>query len=283
MQNKFRKNKYDLGELEKEAAAVCQDFAVFCGYIVENKVKTSKKTGNIGKKDCFAINALMHISEKYEKPSYFQGQYPVINLCFYVSVKYKILEVSPDGTALQRGRNFQYFWEASVWEQYVLLLSVVLFDGRFAGRENSWYSVRVADVWEMHVDGFMEWVAGEKPPAGVKCRLSRGSGIRSFYDLAYVLPYLEGLNLIKIWEKPDSGTQAREYEWEIEAQPLLEMVSDLYENTDIAEDEDTTGQDSEDTDHIVKYYYEAFMEKLAPENRSGCLLKMFEKPGIQNH
>ncbi len=42
MQNKFRKNKYDLGELEKEAA-VCQDFAVFCGYIVENKVKTSKK------------------------------------------------------------------------------------------------------------------------------------------------------------------------------------------------------------------------------------------------
>lgn len=219
----IQKNKYALEELEKETPAVCKDLAVFCDYIVANKVKTSKKTGNIGKKDCFAINALMHVSEKYEKPSYFQGRYPVINLCFYFSVKYKILEVSPDGTALQRGRNFQYFWEASTWEQYVLLLSVVLFDGRFAGKESPWYSVRVADLWELYVDSFMEWVAGKK---------------------------------------------------------LLQAVSAGCQG---AADEDTTGQDSDDTDHMVKYYYEAFMEKLAPENQSGCLLKIFEKPGIQNH
>lgn len=54
-----RKLKYDLKVLEKEAAAICQDFTTFCGYITENKVKVAMKTGHIGKKDCFALNKLL--------------------------------------------------------------------------------------------------------------------------------------------------------------------------------------------------------------------------------
>ncbi len=61
---------YSLKELEKEAAVICRDFAVFCDYIMENKVKLAKKKGNIGKKDCFALNALFHVKEEYENPTY---------------------------------------------------------------------------------------------------------------------------------------------------------------------------------------------------------------------
>ena len=67
MQRKYeKKNKlnYNLKELEKEAVIVCRDFLAFCDYILTNKVKLAKKTGNIGKKDCFALNGLMHVREK---------------------------------------------------------------------------------------------------------------------------------------------------------------------------------------------------------------------------
>lgn len=220
----IQKNKYALEELEKETAAVCKDLAVFCDYIVANKVKTSKKTGNIGKKDCFAINALMHVSEKYEKPSYFQGRYPVINLCFYFSVKYKILEVSPDGTALQRGGE-----------------TSSTFGKRPHGSSMSCYC---------------QWFCLTEGLPGRKVR-----GIASEWRICGNC----------MWTVLWNGLPGKK---------LLQAVSAGCQG---AADEDTTGQDSDDTDHMVKYYYEAFMEKLAPENQSGCLLKMFEKPGIQNH
>lgn len=79
--------------LEKETAAICQDFTTFCGYITENKVKVAMKTGHIGKKDCFALNKLLQVREEYEKPNYLQNQYPVINFFYYVAVRYKILEI----------------------------------------------------------------------------------------------------------------------------------------------------------------------------------------------
>lgn len=56
--NQSKNMKFNIAELEKEAAVICQDFAVFCVYVLENQVKLAKNTGNIGKKDCFALNAL---------------------------------------------------------------------------------------------------------------------------------------------------------------------------------------------------------------------------------
>lgn len=126
--------QFDLEGLEKAAEEVCQDFKIFCDYLLENKVKLAKKTGHIGKKDCFALNALLQVRENYEKPNYFQNQYPVINFFYYIAIKYKILKVSSSGTALQCGKNNQFFQEASTWEQYILLLVVFMFDGIFAER-----------------------------------------------------------------------------------------------------------------------------------------------------
>ena len=107
MQRKNKQNaktKYNLNELEKEAAGICQDFTVFCDYVMENKVKLAKKTGNIGKKDCFALNSLLHVRQNYENPTYFQSQYPIINFFYYIAAKYKILEKSSSGTETAGGK-----------------------------------------------------------------------------------------------------------------------------------------------------------------------------------
>lgn len=282
MQRKYGKKSernYNLKELEKEAGVVCRDFVVFCDYIITNKVKLAKKTGNIGKKDCFALNTLLHVKEKYENPTYFQSQYPIINFFYYVAVKYKILEINSAGMGLQEGRNYQHFREASVWEQYLLFLSVFLFDGMYAERENSWYSNGAADMWEIYVDSFMEWVDEQKPGIGCKCRLSKASGILYLSDLYLITPYLEELSLIKVWQQPGGEGQDREYWWEIEALPLLEMVSDLYENTEIEEDADTDEQDAANLDVVIRCAYEAYTEKLLKEQPQ-CM-KLFESPDAQ--
>lgn len=299
MQRKYGKNSeldYNLKELEKEAAVVCRDFMTFCDYIVTNKVKLAKKTGNIGKKDCFALNALLHVKEKYENPTYFQSQYPIINFFYYIAVKYKILERNSAGTGLQEGRNYQHFSGLSVWEQYLLFLSVFLCDGIYAERENSWYSNGAADMWEIYVDSFMEWVDEKKPEVGCKCRLSRASGILYLSHMYLIMPYLEELSLIRVWEQPGSEDRDREAYWEIEALPLLEMVSDLYENTeieeadieedaeieegaDIEEDADMDGLDAADPDTMIRCVYEAYTKKLLKEQPQG--LKLFESPNAQ--
>lgn len=129
------------------------------------------------------------------------------------------------------------------------------------------------------MDSFMEWVDGERPRVGCKCRLSGNSSIRYLRCLYYLTPYLEELNLIKVWEKPDSESWDGRYCWEIEALPLLEMVSDLYENTDIAEDTDE--QEPDYRNMVVKHSYAAFMEKIVPGQPSGSLWRMFEKSDAQ--
>ena len=122
----------NIQELEKEALQVCQDFTAFCDYLTDNKVKLAKQTGNIGKKDCFALNALFYVREDYERPSNTQNKYPVINFFYYIAVRYRILEINFPGMTMRQGRNYQQFREASVWEQYALFLAVFLFEGRFA-------------------------------------------------------------------------------------------------------------------------------------------------------
>ena len=159
------KIKYSLNCLEKDAAVICQDFDIFCDYVLENKVKLTKKTGNIGKNDCFTLNTLFYIREEYEKPTYFQNRYSIINFFYYIAVKYKILEIDVTGTTLQQGRNYQFFYEASIWEQYILFLAVFMFDGVFVGEVNSWYADEAAYRWQIYVDSFMEWFDMKKPRA----------------------------------------------------------------------------------------------------------------------
>ena len=157
------KQNGDWEQLEKEAAVICQDFGAFCGYIAQNKVKLAPRTRNIGKKDCFAINMLLHGREEFEEPVHPQGKYPLIRFFYYVAIKYKILETNGAGNRLEPGRNYAAFHEVSVWEQYALFLAVFLFDGTFARQDGSWYADSVTRLWDLYVDKVMEWAAAGKP------------------------------------------------------------------------------------------------------------------------
>ena len=281
------KRNYDLNELEKEAAVICRDFALFCDYIIKNKVKVAKRTGNIGKQNCFELNMLFHVKEEVEKPSYLQNRYPIINFFYFIAVRYKILEINSAGTVLQQGTNYQCFCEASIWEQYLLFLAVFLFDGTFAGREEPGYTDRVVEMWEDYVDGFMEWVDRKKPCVGTQYQLSRDNReFHYFRCMDFIVPYLRELRLIKVWQWPDDEKRGREYRWEIEGLPLLAMVSDLYENTDIDEDEDAdTDVDAQmiaDMDDIVHYGYKAYFDRLMQGQKSSSLLRLFGDENAQN-
>lgn len=274
--NQSKKVKFNIAELEKEAAVLCQDFASFCVYVLENKVKLAKNTGNIGKKDCFALNSLFHVKEEYEKPTRLQSQYPVISFFYYVAVKYHILQINSAGTAFQKGKNYSFFQEASTWERYILFLAIFLFDEMFTVQDSYWAGNRVADMWQWYVDGFMEWVAEEKPRNGSTHRLAKNSRFRLIYDLDVMVPYLEEFNLIKVWNRPNIEKGSEEYWWGIEVLPLLEVVSDLYENTDIDEEK------AADKDALIRYSYEAFMDRLMPEQKENGLVRIFEAAGARN-
>lgn len=274
--NQSKKVKFNIAELEKEAAVICQDFAVFCDYVLGKEVKLAKNTGNIGKKDCFVLNSLFHVKEEYDKPTRLQSQYPVIKFFYYIAVKYHILQINSAGTALQKGKNYSIFQEASTWERYILFLAIFLSDGMFTVQDGYWADNRAAEMWQWYVDGFMEWVDEEKPCCGSRCRLSKTSRISYFYDLAVMIPYLEEFNLIKVWNRPDIEKGSGEYWWEIEVLPLLEAVSDLYENTDIDEEK------VESKDTLIQYSYEAFMDRLIPGQKEKGLARIFEDAGAKH-
>ena len=233
-----RKTNIHLKELEKEAAVVCQDFSAFCGYIIQNEIKLAPRTGNIGKKDCFAINQLLHGREEYEKPVYLQSRYPLISFFYYVALKYKILETNATGNKLEKGRNYQCFHEASVWEQYALLLAVFLSDGTFAYQGGYWYTDRVAELWDLYVDRLMEWATAKESCANGAPRKLKVEMDSYLFRLDILAPYLEELALVRVCRKPAPEGDGGERWWEIEARPLLEIVSDIYENMEMEESDE---------------------------------------------
>lgn len=41
----------------------CRDFDIFCDFLLSGSAKLAKKTGNIGRKDCFALNQMLMVQE----------------------------------------------------------------------------------------------------------------------------------------------------------------------------------------------------------------------------
>lgn len=259
-----RRNQDDnLKQLEKDAAVICQDFGAFCGYITRNQVKLTPRTRNIGKKDCFAINMLLQGKEALQEPVYPQSKYPLISFFYYVAINYKILETNGAGNKLEQGRNYAAFHGASVWEQYALLLTVFLFDGTFAHRDSSWYADSVTRLWDLYVDRIMEWAAAEKPWAdGRSRRLEEGSGLFG-ESLNLLVTYMEELALIRVLRRSGPEEDSWKRWWEIEARPLLEIVSDIYENTEIEIEEEDEPEDSGGsglTEQAYKDYVVRFLQ-----------------------
>lgn len=258
--------KYNQEQLEKEAAVVCRDFGLFCEYILDKKIKLAKNSGNIGKKDCFALNALLHVKENYERPTYTQDRYPLIQYFYYVAVKYRILKENSAGTTLQQGENYQNFRQASLLEQYLLLAVVFIFDGRFASANEPWQRVST-EVWQLSVDGLMQWGEEQKPQTGIRYWLSSR---RYFYlwSMERVMFYMEALGMLRVWKRPEDESGNPSHEWEIEILPLFQMISELYEKLD----ED--GLEKWEGD-LLQFCYTDFRNRLMPGYKGGSMEKMF--------
>lgn len=60
------------------------DFETFCTYLEENRPKLTKVRNELGKKDCYAINALLSRPRELDGPKYLQPVYLTINLFFHI-------------------------------------------------------------------------------------------------------------------------------------------------------------------------------------------------------
>ncbi len=69
---------------EKDIRPTIDNFELFCRYIEEKKPKLTRARGELGKKNCFAINALLSKPRELDGPKYLQPSYPTINLFFHI-------------------------------------------------------------------------------------------------------------------------------------------------------------------------------------------------------
>lgn len=112
---------------EEEAGRICRDFKVYYDYMTENPVKISANTGNLGKKDCFLLNQLFSWKEDYEKGTYFQKNYAVIDFFQYFAFRFHLLENSHEKAGrIVKGRNYERFAGLSQSVRYLMFFAVLL-------------------------------------------------------------------------------------------------------------------------------------------------------------
>jgi hypothetical protein len=63
---------------------IIKDFDIFCAYLEEKKPKLTRAREELGKKDCYAINALLSKPRELDGPKYLQPVYLTINLFFHI-------------------------------------------------------------------------------------------------------------------------------------------------------------------------------------------------------
>lgn len=70
------------------------DFQKFCRYIEENNPVLTKTKIQLGKKDLFEINALLHFRKDVAAPNYQQESYPFIDLMFHLATGGKLYRIT---------------------------------------------------------------------------------------------------------------------------------------------------------------------------------------------
>ena len=136
---------------QNAAEKVEQEYKIFLDYLDSNEVKVSKRTGNIGKKDCLALNRLFHIvQEKYQSDGRTQDYYTVIDFFYFFSVRTGILQIMDKkgkGLGVQKGQRYQLFSQMSAMEQYILMMTVWL--GEYQKALNDFHSIfRASSIFE---------------------------------------------------------------------------------------------------------------------------------------
>ena len=130
-------------ELFQNAAKnLVREYQCFIDYLESNKVQLSKRTGHIGKKDCFAINRLFNIvCEKYQSYKMTQDYYTVIDFFYFFSVHTNILQITKkkgEGLTFLKSQKYDLFSKMSDMERYILMMTVWI--GEYQEVLNNFYS-----------------------------------------------------------------------------------------------------------------------------------------------
>lgn len=246
-------------EVKRAMEIICQDFSVFCNYLLEKKVKITKTTGHIGKKDCFELNKLFHVNESYEKATRFQNQYPVIHFFYYAALKYRILEIDYTKRVFRQGKNYKAVEQSSELEKCILLMVTALHDMCFI--ENDPYC-------RIYVRQLIWWLLENQVVTGGEYQLPINTFGWLAVDRIKIVSILEELCLIKILENPLDEKGFCHGELKIKVLPLFEMVAELYDS--ISEEEAVFW--NMDIENCLKYYLEFFIPQYQ-ESNIFCLLQ----------
>lgn len=256
-----RTKQQKIADWEKEAGQVCRDFDIFCDYLLNHKAKISKSTGDISKKDCFELNSLLSVKEEFERPTYFQKRYPVINYFYYAAVSYKILEPDLAGGCMRPGRNYGCYKDAADLEKFLLMLMGILFDGKFAEYDFS---------YELNVSSFMEWAVKTRPCVNKIYCLPRGAEVGYYLgDRNNLVAYLEELGVLKMCVTDGKEAGRKIQPCEIEIRPLFELMCDLLRA--LCDDFD------EEKEDLATFCFGTYWETHLSEGKESALKKIFEK------
>jgi len=123
--------KGEIMEIFQNAAEeLKKEYQCFLDYLNFNEVQLSKRTGHIGKKDCFALNRLFCIvNERYNSYGRSQDYYAVIDFFYFFSVRSGILQVVKKrgkGLTTQKSQRYGIFAQMAAMEQYILMMAVWL-------------------------------------------------------------------------------------------------------------------------------------------------------------
>ncbi len=114
--------------LKNAAVQMEKEYQIFINYLEQNKVKISNSTGNIGKKDCCALNQqLVLVRERYLLNGRTQEYYAVIDFFCFFSVRTGILQIKKKrglGLTLEKTQRYAFFSKMSNMERYLLMMTV---------------------------------------------------------------------------------------------------------------------------------------------------------------
>ena len=263
----FPEEKDDRERIEPEAAEVSREFEWFCGFLLQEKIKLSKNTGYIGKKDCFALNGLLRAKENYEKPTRFQTFYPVIHFWHYVAMNFQILEIDEKGTGVQKGENWEVFHQASDVERFLLFALIFLESDDLSEDGYPFIS---------EYGAFAEWFRTASPTPGKEYVLSLPARGYKETDRPAVLMIMEELGMLRVLPETDLDQRRGTASWRVEIRPLFGLGRDLHRS--IRE----KGLFSEE--EMADFCFGQFMEERLPDRKTdgdrktGAIRKLFCEP-----
>ncbi|MDA8235151.1 MAG: plasmid pRiA4b ORF-3 family protein [Clostridia bacterium] len=175
---------------EKDIQRTISDFEIFCKYLEDNRPKLTKTREELGKKDCYAINALLSRPRDFDGPKYMQPLYPTINLFFHIIMQTGLFTIDygkSDSLYLMATPKLENYRKLNPFNRYLLLFKTywtqIDFDKLYAGTLISFRDFK-------NIERAFELIANAEP----KVRISA-----NFEDYSHGLDHANPIHNLFLW------------------------------------------------------------------------------------